>query len=195
MLTYMSQQIYFYVSVDDLKESGNSWIMIRHCNHQTTFNNGYQRKNTYQKLHIARTGLRKSFLVKVSVFWNLMTHILLYLYHSFGGVCSRYLQDVQREEEKIELFLNFPEHHSSKFLRNVVTCVTLYKDSYSIGLEWESRFVRNIYGRTDLFCLGSSRTSFKLHTFVKVWDVMIICKNSARSSCYLRRSVSMCLPG
>jgi hypothetical protein len=135
MLTYMSQQIYFYVSVDDLKESGNSWIMIRHCNHQTTFNNGYQRKNTYQKLHIARTGLRKSFLVKVSVFWNLMTHILLYLYHSFGGVCSRYLQDVQREEEKIELFLNFPEHHSSKFLRNVVTCVTLYKDSYSIGLE------------------------------------------------------------
>jgi len=64
--------------------------MIKYCNHQTTFNNGYQRKDTYQKLHTARIRLRISLLIKGLVFWNFMTRSLLYLY----------LHDIQREEGK-----------------------------------------------------------------------------------------------
>jgi len=62
-------------------------------------------------------------------------------------------------------------------------------------MEWESNFVRNIYGRMDLFCLSSSCTRCKLCTSERLRDVMIICKNSARSSCHIRQSMSLCLPG
>lgn len=71
----------------------------------------------------------------------------------------------------------------------------LYRDSYSVGLEWESNFVRNIYRRMDLFCLSSSCTRCKLRTFERVLVVMNMCKNSAKSNCHIRRSVSLCSPG
>jgi len=50
--------------------------MIKYYNHQTTFNNGYQRKDTYQQLYITRIEFRKSLLIKVFVFWNLKTRRL-----------------------------------------------------------------------------------------------------------------------
>jgi len=47
--------------------------MINYCNHQTTFNNSYQGKDTYQKLHTARIGLRISLFINVLVFRNFIT--------------------------------------------------------------------------------------------------------------------------
>jgi hypothetical protein len=87
-----------------------------------------------------------------------------------------------------KIYFNFPDDHGNTILWKVVTEIILYKDSYSAGLEWESNLVRKIYGRMDLFCLSSSSSRCKLHIFERVSVVMIICKNSARSSCVIRRS-------
>lgn len=64
-----------------------------------------------------------------------MTCRLLYLYQCFGGVCFRYLHDIPSEEEKMEsnIFFNFLEDCGSRVLRNAVTFIKLYKDSYSVG--------------------------------------------------------------